>query len=169
MFNDIAIINKELPDYYNLQKRDRKTGRLLKGIIPHNKNCKFETAKTNPNCLKYQFKKGNTPHNTRPLFSERINKDGLCEIKIEISKWIVKQKYIFEQITGISTKGMVLRCKSNDKLNCNPDNWELITKVENAKRNANRTKASETMKKIWKSEKIRVNYGMDKKTKLRVK
>ena len=64
---------------------------------------------------------------------------------------------------------MVLRCKSNDKLNCNPDNWELITKVENAKRNANRTKASETMKKIWKSEKIRVNYGMDKKTKLRVK
>lgn len=58
---------------------DKTTGRFLKGMIPWNKGLKG-WHKVQPKNL---FKKGNLPKQTRPEGSERINKDGFTEVKID--------------------------------------------------------------------------------------
>ncbi len=52
-------------------------------------------------CKGTMFKKGNVPHNHKPVGSERITRDGYIEVKIaEPNKWQLKSRYLWEQITG---------------------------------------------------------------------
>ena len=52
--------------------------------------------------------------------------------------WKELQIHNWEQIHGPVPKGMVLRCLTDDPLNCDPSNWELITRLENVERNSGR-------------------------------
>lgn len=76
---------------------DKTTGRFLKGMIPWNKGLKG-WHKVQPKNL---FKKGNLPKQTRPEGSERINKDGFTEVKIDYrNKWRLKHHLVYEDYYG---------------------------------------------------------------------
>lgn len=75
------------------------------------------------------FKTGNLPHNTRKLYSERVNKDGLIEIKVDTNKWISKHRYIWEQYHKREVpKGKVVIFLDGDNRNFDVDNLKLISR-----------------------------------------
>lgn len=92
---------------------------------------------------KTQFKKGSTPLNTvlKGSVSIRPDKKGRLYKYVKtgnirgwqylhIIKWI--EKY------GNVPKRKVLACVDGNSLNCDPKNWEPITKIENLERNSGR-------------------------------
>ena len=90
------------------------------------------------------FAKGFEPHNTLTdgQIRTRTTNEGRTYnyIRIAKGKWEFLQKWRWTNEVGPIGKGMVLRCKTTDTLNCDPSNWELITKAENASRNCRTTK-----------------------------
>lgn len=46
-----------------------------------------------------------------------------------------EHRYQWQQAHGPIPPGHVLRCRSADTLNCDPANWELLTRAEHARRN----------------------------------
>jgi hypothetical protein len=109
--------------------------RFKKGQSPVNKGKKmpveiYEKAKAT------MFKKGDIPVNHKPVGFERITKDGYVEIKtFEPNIFELKHRVEWFKKYGSIDKKLILVCKGTDKTNCNPNNWELITRVENMKRN----------------------------------
>ncbi|MDH5257004.1 MAG: HNH endonuclease [Gammaproteobacteria bacterium] len=90
------------------------------------------------------FKKGSTPHNRKPLGHERICPvDGYILIKIaehnpyknEPTRYKAKHIVNWEKENGPVPDGMIVTFKDDNKLNCDPDNLELITRAENLYRN----------------------------------
>jgi hypothetical protein len=82
-----------------------------------------------------RFKKGQLPHNTKEIGSQRINKDGNIEIKVEINKWVSLHSYLYTQKHEIP-KGHIVVFKENvNKHNFTIEDLELISRGENAKRN----------------------------------
>lgn len=110
-----------------------------KGHTPFNKGKKqsdymapdaIERTKTT------RFSKGNTPKNHRPIGSQRVTKDGYTQVKTaEPGTWGYLQHIKWVEKNGPIPEGMILACKSADKKNCDPDNWELISRVQSMKRN----------------------------------
>ena len=50
------------------------------------------------NMKKQHLKKGNRPHNYRPVGSERITVDGFIEIKVaDPNKWDLKSRVIYQE------------------------------------------------------------------------
>ena len=86
------------------------------------------------------YEKGHGPLNALKdgAITIRMNyKRGYIRRHIRISKgkWKELQIYNWEKKYGPIPKGMILACKSEDTLNCDPDNWKLITMKENLLRN----------------------------------
>lgn len=99
-------------------------GCFKKGNIPWNKGV---TGYMGAN--RTSFKTGNLPHNTRELYSERVNKDGLIEIKVDTNKWISKHRYIWEQYHKREVpKGKVVIFLDGDNRNFDVDNLKLISR-----------------------------------------
>lgn len=119
-----------------------------KGQISHNKGKRqvdFMSTESIERCKATQFKKGNQPHNTKYDGAERICKDGYIEIRIRKGKYVHKHRLEWEKVNGKIPEGLILVCKSENKLNSHPDNWELITRVENMNRNSGPMNLSDTM------------------------
>lgn len=112
------------------------TGYFTKGHTPYNKGQKMSQEQYKK-CAGTMFKKGNIPHNHRPLGSERIDQDGFIEIKIEEpNKWMLKQRYIWEQTTGEKIpKGGIITFLDGDRRNFDISNLAFITKNENCRLN----------------------------------
>ena len=90
------------------------------------------------------FKKGHSPQNHRPVGSERINKDGYIEIKVdEPNKWMPKHRFIWQQANGKIPSGHMVVFRDNDRANVTLDNLMMITRKENAV--INHTGLSKTM------------------------
>lgn len=161
--NILGLLKSEL---FMLNPENRNF--FKKGSIPFNKGKKglsFGGVKT-------QFKKGNMPLNTKHdgTITIRISKGIKYKyIRIAKSKWIPLQRYNYEKKHGQIPIKMFLVCKTKNTLNCNLNNWMLITRSENLNRNRNYKKMSNTMRELWKSEKIRKKYGFERKTKLQIK
>ncbi|WP_102226851.1 HNH endonuclease signature motif containing protein [Acidimangrovimonas sediminis] len=109
-----------------------RTGCFPKGNEPMNKGKKMPF---NANSARTQFKKGDRPHTWRGAGHERIDaKDGyVIMIVDETNPWtgaptrpVHKHRWLWEKKHGPIPKGMVLKCLSGDKTNCDPSNWELI-------------------------------------------
>ena len=99
--------------------------RFKKGMTPWNKGIKVGLI---PHSA---FKKGNIPRNTRGLFSERVNKAGYTEIKIEEpKKWVKKHRWVWEQKYGEIPKGSVIIFADGNKENLNLDNLICVTRNE---------------------------------------
>jgi len=80
---------------------------------------------------KTSFKKGNIPHNHRPVGSERISKDGYIEIKIaEPNIWMLKHRYIYETTHGSIPDGYVVIFLDGNRTNLNINNLKLISRSE---------------------------------------
>lgn len=87
-----------------------------------------------------RFKKGNLPHNCyHEVGKESIRRDksGVAYkyVCIKIGKWVPLHTRNWERENGKIPKGHCLWCRDGDTLNCSPDNWELITRGENLRRN----------------------------------
>ena len=122
--------------------------RFKKGDTPPNKGVKISEW-MKPEMIERikatQFKKGNVPPNTKYDGAERICKDGYIEIRISKGKYVHKHRNEWEKVYGNIPDGLILVCKSNNKLNSHPNNWELITRVENMNRNSGPMNLSDTM------------------------
>tara|TARA_R110002096_G_C14661646_1_gene728199 strand:- start:25855 stop:26436 length:582 start_codon:yes stop_codon:yes gene_type:complete len=80
------------------------------------------------------FKKGIIPHNTLPVGSERINKDGHLEIKLETG-WVTKQRHAWKENNGPIPKNHFVRFIDGVCLNCDIDNLFLVNAAENLQLN----------------------------------
>ena len=110
------------------------TGCFKKGVQVWNKG---KTGYMGVNCT--SFNKGNKPHNTRPLWSERIcSKDGFVHIKVsEQCGFVLKHHWVWQQAGREIPKGMVLCFKDGNKLNCDIDNLMVMTRSELLRYNQN--------------------------------
>lgn len=110
-------------------------GRFEKGHKAFNKGKKWSdymNVNSQENCRETTFKKGNQPHNHRPVGSERITKDGYLEIKIaEPNKWQRKHRFVYEQKFGKIPRGYTISFADGNKLNFDLDNLMLVKRAEN--------------------------------------
>jgi hypothetical protein len=84
-----------------------------------------------------QFKKGNLPHNHKPVGHVRKNIDGYFEIKVaEPNVFSFLHRVIWEQSNGPIPRNMVLVFKDRDRTNCILENLELISRADLARRNS---------------------------------
>lgn len=112
-----------------------KTGRFEKGHIPYNKGIHTETV---GRMAETQFKKGQLPHNTKPIGYERIAKGGYIEVKIAErpnrktgeKNFKAKHHIVWENVNGPIPKGYVLNFLDGNPLNCSIENLVLISRVE---------------------------------------
>lgn len=78
-----------------------------------------------------QFKKGDQPPHTLPLYSERRDVNG---IKIKVGKdkgyrgWIQKSVYVWEQAHGKIPDTHTIVYLDGDKYNCNLENLQIVKK-----------------------------------------
>lgn len=104
--------------------------RFSKGHEPMNKGQKMSEEhylKAYPT----MFKKGQSCYNKRPLYSERISKDGYIEIKTaEPNKWELKHKWLWEKENGKIPEKMCLIFRDRNKQNCSLENLVLIYRKE---------------------------------------
>ncbi len=150
--NYLGISNAELADKINKQfgtmipaknikyfKTNHRlnsglTGRFEKGHVPKNKGTK---GKFNVGGNRTSYKKGDMPHNTDPIGTEKVLKDGYIWVKINnIPKakkninWIQKQRLIYEQNFGSVPDGYYVIFADGNKRNFDPDNLLLASKAE---------------------------------------
>lgn len=115
------------------------TGQFEKGHIPANKGKKM-SAEQYEKCAETMFKKGNIPHNYRPVGSERADaKDGYISVKIaDPNKWKLKHVLIYEEHYGPVPKGHKVIFLDKNKRNFNIENLALVSNGEMAMLNKNR-------------------------------
>lgn len=103
-----------------------RTGRFEKGNVSATKGMKgFKGANVT------SFKKGNRPHNSLPVGTEIIDSDGYIKIKLaEPNTWKFKHRRIWEAEHGEIPNGMTVILKDSDRLNCTPENLELVSRQE---------------------------------------
>jgi len=80
-----------------------------------------------------QFKKGQTPHNTKPI-GYRSFRDGYLVERVEKGFEFV-HVLLWKQHNGEIPKGMFVVFKDRNKNNITIDNLEIITRVEHMRRN----------------------------------
>lgn len=108
-----------------------RTGQFLKGQEPANKGKKMPY---HPNSARTRFKRGAKPANLKPLWSERVGKDGYIEMKVPVenpytghkTRFMHKHRYLWEQANGPLPEGHALKCLDGDRSNTDPSNWEAV-------------------------------------------
>lgn len=118
---------KQLKFYYANNKIDSGlTGQFLKGNRPFNKGIKG-VGGWEPT----QFKKGNTPHNYKPVGSERVDTDGYVEIKIaDPREWKGKHILIWEKANGPVPKGHAVIFGDGNNRNFDINNLVLVSRKQ---------------------------------------
>lgn len=110
------------------------TGRFEKGHIPDNKGKKWNdymSEKAQEKSRRTTFKKGNIPHNHKPIGYERINVDGYIEVKTkEPDVFQLKHRLIYEREYGLIPNDCNVVFADGNKLNLEPKNLILVTKSE---------------------------------------
>ena len=109
------------------------TGHYAKGQTPWNRGKKGYMGANITS-----FKKGNIPHTQKPLYSERVNRDGYMEISIpERNPWTGaatrfkhKHVYLWEQEHGPLPKGHAVIFRDCNNRNFELDNLLLVTRTE---------------------------------------
>lgn len=84
------------------------------------------------------FKAGNLPHNHRPLWSERVGKDGYIEMSVPErnphtgfeTRFKYKHVWIWEQANGKKPRGTAVIFKDGNIRNFDLDNLLLVTRAE---------------------------------------
>ncbi|HBA34876.1 MAG TPA: HNH endonuclease [Gammaproteobacteria bacterium] len=146
-FNQLFQRQVRKENLHALRKRKGwKTGRtgcFEKGSVSHNsgrKQSDYMSADGIEKTKATRFKKGSIPSNVRPLYSERISKDGYVEIKVPErnphtgaeTRFKLKHRWIWETENGPVPAGYMLRFIDGDKTNCTLDNLELMARGVNA-------------------------------------
>jgi hypothetical protein len=109
--------------------------RFPKGLIPWNRGV---TGYMGPN--RTTFRKGQMPHNHKPVGSERVTKDGYLERKVrEPKKWRAVHVLLWESVHGKVKRGHIVVFKAgvNKERRLSPviADLECISREENMRRN----------------------------------
>jgi len=142
----MKLLGLIIPAEVTLKFQDNS--RFKKGQIPANKGRKqseYMTPEAIERTRVTRFKKGDLPYNTKFDGAERISQDGYLEIRITLGKYVHKHRHEWEKVNGQIPNGLILVCKTDNKLNSHPDNWELITRAENMNRNSGPINLTDTM------------------------
>lgn len=135
LFNAKFGMNKTRIQIKGLISRNKilsgRTGHFESGFEPYNKGKKMAR---NENSAKTQFKKGQKPHNHKPVGSMRIcKKDGYVSIKTkEPRQWRLLHVLLWENHNGPMPPGHQIRFRDNDRSNIRIDNLMLISKKQSA-------------------------------------
>lgn len=109
-----------------------------KGSVPANKGKKMPPD-VYAKCSATMFKKGQLPHNTKYDGHEsvRMEKSGrrYVHVRVALGKYVMKHVLEWEKANGPVPEGMILRCRSDDTLDCRPENWYPVTRSEHARLN----------------------------------
>ncbi|MDD3393932.1 MAG: HNH endonuclease signature motif containing protein [Anaerotignum sp.] len=112
------------------------TGQFQKGCVPCNKG---KRGIHYAGSEKTWFKKGQMPHNHKPVGSERVSKDGYIEIKVaEPKKWRLKHNVVWESTHGKIPRDHVVIFLDGNKLNVDIENLKLISRGQLLLMNRNR-------------------------------
>lgn len=121
-----------------IEKR-KVDSRIKPGTPPPNKG-KNMTRQQYRKCAPTMFKPGNLPANTAYNGCIRIRNDkrGVPQkfIRIRKGKWEYLSRYNYCKFIGRIPKGMIVTFIDRNTLNCEPSNLRLMTKADNARRNA---------------------------------
>lgn len=112
-------------------------GQFKKGHVPANKGKKWDEYLTPEQQAKIRetcFKIGDLPKTTRPVWVERVSKDGYIEIHVAQRRkekandqWRLKHRWLWEQHHGKPVpKGHVVVFVDGDKRNFDIDNLALV-------------------------------------------
>lgn len=124
----------------NHKIKSGRTGCFEKGSRPWNAGVKG-SIKANSG----SFKPGNVPATIKPLYSERISKDGTIEIKVPVphdgkgasTRYMPKQRWIYEQHNGSIPDGYIVTFKDGDNRNFAPENLIILLRAEMLQMNIN--------------------------------
>lgn len=112
---------------------------IKKGSIPPNKG-KKQAEYMSPEAIERtkhtRFQKGHLPHNTRHdfAFSDRRSKGKVYRwIRVGLSKWVLYQRYVWDQAYGSIPKGFNVQFKDGNTLNFELDNLYLISRADQLK------------------------------------
>jgi hypothetical protein len=129
-----------------------KNNRYKPGRVPENKGKKwaeFMSPDGQLKSLRTCYKKGNIPHNHRPVGSERITKDGYIEVKTnEPNVFELKHRVVWEQHHGTIPKGSNIQFKDGNGQNCDIDNLYIISRNHQIRNNTIHNYPEEVKKAI---------------------
>lgn len=113
-------------------------GYFKPGHAPANKGKKM-APDMYARCKPTMFHKGIVPHNTQPVGSESIDKDGYIRVKVaQPSKWMLKHRYLWEQVTGEKLrKGDRVIFLDGNKRNITAENLAKVSGSQLARLNQN--------------------------------
>jgi len=120
----------------NMQREDHPAKQywIQKGTTPPNKGKKqteYMTPEAIAKTAKTRFKKGNTPHNHKPVGYQRITQDGYIEIKTEEPNiFKLKHRLVWEKEFGEIPAGHNIQFKDGNRLNCELENLYIITRAD---------------------------------------
>jgi hypothetical protein len=81
------------------------------------------------------FKKGQQPSNANYDGHERVDKEGYTMIRIAPGRYEKKHRVLWESVHGPIPQGCIIVFKDKNKKNIRIDNLEIITRLENMRRN----------------------------------
>ena len=118
--------------------------RKITGIDALNSHLFEAIAKT----AKTRFKKGNTPHNHKPVGYQRITQDGYIEVKTEEPNiFKLKHRLVWEKEFGEIPAGHNSQFKDGNRLNCELENLYIITRADQLNENNSIHRYPEDLKK----------------------
>lgn len=138
-FNQTFNTNKSVTAINSLCEKYKfltgRTGQFVKGQDSWNKGIRgyLSTNKTS-------FKKGNMPHNHKPIGSERLDKEGYIYRKVADTRnkkndWKMVHILLWEKYNGAVPLNHAVIFKDNNKNNISIENLELVSRSELMRRN----------------------------------
>jgi hypothetical protein len=146
--------NLEIPRHIIEQRK--RDSQHKKGHIAFNKGKKQAEYMSPENIEKTKatrFKKGDRPANY--VTGEFLTTDGYIKLSLQGSTQRLKHLYLWEKIHGPLPIGYCLACIDGDRLNCEPRNWELITRGENMLRNSHYKPSPQLIKTMALASKLK--------------
>lgn len=119
-------------------------GRFERGHAPSNRGkawADYMPEEAQDRCRSAQFRKGHLPHNTLPVGSERVTRDGYVEVKVAMrpsgrkahDNWVPKSRVVWERENGRSVPdGSMVVFLDGDPTNLDPSNLAIETRGEHA-------------------------------------
>ena len=128
------ITTKQVSSFVGNNKLNTgRNGQFQKGQVPPNK------GKYSRHSPATEFKKGNIPHNYKPIGSIRIIRDGYKEIKVaDPNKWQLMHRVIWEKTHGTIPKDHVIIFADGNIQNLCIENLLCITRNQLARLNQNK-------------------------------
>jgi hypothetical protein len=142
-----AYTQNQIRAYYkNHHLRSGLDGRFQKGRTSHNKGKtwdEFMSRDAQERSRRTTFKKGNLPHNTRPIGHERVSEEGYTYVKVRQrpsrkdcnDNFVAKQRLIWEEHFGPVPDGCLVAFANGDPSDLRIENLVLETKQQHAVKN----------------------------------